>query len=336
MSGKAGNVILPIIVIILAVVVAYLVIAQPQIFASKQSALAIQLTDPPTVPQGTQQLLVAYSSVEVHAEAANSMNQSGWVSATGSGTINLLALTNVSQTIANARVAANSTINLVRFNVTSAKIMINGTIYNVTVPNGQINVAITGDQKMNSSSSGVLIDFHPMVNSHGGANAAAYMMVPAASAIVVNPNASVSIDTNVGSTAQIGAGLRLRLGLGTGTGGGVCIGVNGQSCGSATTTVGQGSNSSEMGREVTVGAGGRISNFVVQGVDYSNGTVDGLLYTMYPVASDVGVNTTLHINGKVGYRCDNTQAILTSVNANNTATFTTIVNSSANVGGCPI
>lgn len=165
--------------------------------------VAVQITDPPNVPAGTQQLIVSYSSVQVHVLGST---QSGWVSASGSGSLNLLALTNVSQTIANAEVRENATVNLVRFNVTSAKIVINGATYNVSTPNSQVTVAVTGSEKINSSSA-VLIDFYPTVTGHANV----YILVPAARAIVVSSNSTVSINTNVGSTAAVSAGVRVRL-----------------------------------------------------------------------------------------------------------------------------
>ncbi len=78
--------------------------------SSVMHTLSVQITDPPKVPQGTNALLVSYSSVQVHTSGTN---QSGWVSAQGSGTLNMTALINTTETIANAQIAANSTINLI-------------------------------------------------------------------------------------------------------------------------------------------------------------------------------------------------------------------------------
>ncbi len=339
MAGKMNIAALAIVAVVIVAILAYAATVYTSRIASPQSVVAVQITDPPKVPAGTQQLLVTYSSVGLHSSSRGSANQSQWITVAGNGTINLLALTNASQTIANAKIAANSTINIVRFNITSAQIVINGTTYNVTVPNSQINIAITGSQKINSSSSSVLIDFYPTVNVHGSAKGTVYMMVPASRAIVVNSNSSISINANIGSTSRIGAGLRLRLGANASSSvGGVCIGINGNPCGgtTATTTINQSGNGTEMNNTVTVKAGGKISNFLVQGVNYNNATVSGLLYVMYPVAKTVGANTVLHIGSTIGYPCDNTLSMLTGVNANGTATFRTIINSSAHVGGCPV
>ncbi len=280
------------------------------------SKLAVQMTDPPSVPSGTQQLLVTYSSVEVHASGNG--NQSGWVNASGSGTVDLMALTNITNTIASTNVAENSTINLVRFDITSARIVINGTAYNVTMPNSQINIAITGQQKINSSSSAVLVDLFPTVTARGSGSASGYVLVPAARAIVINSNSTVSIDSNVGSTASISVPVGARIGIGIGIG------------------HARNNTNGTYAAPIEAKAGERVSNFAIQRVDYNSSSVSGLLYVEYPVANNVGVNTTLHINSTVGYACDNTEFKLTGIYANNTALFTQMLNTSSGVGGCPI
>ncbi len=290
--------------------------------ASGAIPLSIRLTDPPKVPSGTQQLLIAYSSVEVHmGSAGNASGSSGWVSATGSGTINLLGLTNASEVIANASVAANSTINLVRFDVADAKIVINSIPYNVSIPSSRITVAITSSQKINSSSPFVLIGFSPAVNTAGRGNSSAYIMAPAATAIVVDGNATISAgsSSSLGSISPLSQGLKLKLSIGLVSG----------------TSAGVNSSSPNTGINVVVRSGEKISNFAVQSINYSSMSVTGLLYVMYPVAFITGVQTTLHVNGTVGYACDNTLAMLTGINSNDTATFTEFTNTSSG-HGCPI
>jgi hypothetical protein len=322
----ASNAILYVVLAIAAV----LIIAYAAVGLSHGKAgttrVAVQLTDPPTVPAGTQAVVVAYSSVDVHVSGAG--NQSGWVSAAGSGSVNLIALTNMSQTIADADVAANSTIDLVRFNITSVKITVNNTTYNVASPNNQVTASVTGDQKINSSAA-VLIDFYPTVNAQASGNGTAYVLVPAAKAVVVTANSTVSINTQVGSTASIGSGIRARLGLAAS--GGLCIGVGGGPCGGS----GNGGANGSIESLVIVGAGQRVSNFMVESASYSSGTVSGLLYIEYPVAMLAGENTTLHINSTIGYACDNTEFRLSAIYSNGTAAFAHVA-SNTTVGGCPV
>ena len=320
-GGLISKAILVVLAVILVLVALYFALgSSPALFGKNNVAIA--LTDPPNVPQGTRQLLVSYSSVDVHVSGSG--NQSGWVSATGSGTVNLLALTNVSQTIASAGIATNSTINLVRFNISSVSITINNSTYNVTSPNNHVTVAVTGSSKINSSSA-VLIDFYPTVNAHthGNANTTTYVLVPAARAVVVGVNATMGINTNIGSTATINSGVRARLGVGI-SGNSSSIGIG----------LGNG-NENTSNSSVVAGVGQRVSNFMIDNISYSSGTVTGLLYIEYPVASNTGTNTVLHANDSIGYACDNTEFKLTSIYSNGTAVFTKIQNT-AKPGGCPI
>lgn len=153
-------------------------------------------------------------------------------------------------------------------------------------------------------------------------------MAPAARAILINSNATININANIGSIVSIVSGIKLRLGINGGGNGANNNSGNGN--GNANTTI----NGTVSGT-VTVSAGSRIKNFVVQNIDYANSTVTGLIYVQYPVASNIGVGTTLHVNSSVGYACDNSLAVLSNVNANNTATFYTLTNTSTR-GGCPI
>ncbi|MCL5427681.1 MAG: DUF4382 domain-containing protein [Candidatus Marsarchaeota archaeon] len=313
-------------IVVIAVVVVVALAAWAIVGAGSSSGmrtLAVQLTDPPHVPQGTQALLVTYSSVDVHVSG---VNQSGWVVAQGSGTVNLTALVNASETIATAQVETNATVNMVRFNVSSAQIIINGTSYAVSMPNNQVTVAVTGNQKISSNSaSSVVVSISPTVNYNSGTGT--YIMAPAARAIVVSANSSVEVGTNVGSTVSLGSGLRLRLGLGLGGTG------NSSTGGGGSNMTGNGT-STASGEEAIASVGTRISNFLVQGVSYNNMEVSGLMYTLYPVATIVGAATTLRINGTIGYACDNSEYVLTAINSNGTATFAKMQSNST--GGCPV
>ncbi len=85
-------------------------------------------------------------------------------------------------------------------------------------------------------------------------------------------------------------------------------------------------------RVVTQGT--RISNFLVQSVNVPNDTVSGLLYILYPPAYVNGTPKTLDAGDIIGYACDDSEWILTGVNANNdTAVFTEVV---TKISPCPI
>lgn len=149
--------------------------------SGKYSTLAFQITDPPVVPSGTNSLIISYSSLEAHYTSGN---KSGWVIGNSSGSLNLMELVNVSQMLGTASVPTNSTVNLVRFYITSANITVNGTEYPVTVPNSTITVPVSGSSKVNQSS-GILIDMSPTVVAIYTNNSTVFVMVPSVKAIVI-------------------------------------------------------------------------------------------------------------------------------------------------------
>ena len=183
---------------------AYVVISAG--FASAVNTVPITLTDPPLVPNGTTSLYINYSSVALHVSGSD--NSSGWVTSNNSGTINLLSLVNFSQVIAGVKLQNNSFIDLARFKISSAQIAINGTTYNVSVPNGQITVPLVGKNKVNSTA-GVMIDFSPTVAAAYVGNSTVFIMVPAAKAFVVSALGQSNSLSSSKASVSIGARRRL-------------------------------------------------------------------------------------------------------------------------------
>ncbi len=163
------------------------------------SPLAVQLTDPPQVPNGTSALVIGYSSLQVHA--ANPAGQSAWLESNGSGTIDLLSLLNFSQTIGAVALPVNSTVDSVRFNITSAKITINGTTYNVTVPSGTVQANLKGTG-LSANNSAVMLSLSPTIVSILTANSTVFVMVPSVRAVVV-PQGTTQATVAVGYKTQL-------------------------------------------------------------------------------------------------------------------------------------
>ncbi len=174
--------------------------------APQTSRAPVLLIDPPALPAGTQSLIVSYSSVAVHASGGPG---SGWINASGSGSINLLDAVNVSKVIGYANISANTTLNLVRLNITSAEITINGTAYNVSVPNPSLTVAVTGRTKINSTAA-VLIDVSPVITAVYSQNATSFIMAPAAKATVVS-SSNAAAQGGIGASVALNASARASL-----------------------------------------------------------------------------------------------------------------------------
>ncbi|HUB92772.1 MAG TPA: DUF4382 domain-containing protein [Candidatus Saccharimonadales bacterium] len=145
-----------------------------------EHVLNFQLTDPPQVPAGTQALVISYSSVRAHLSGPD--NNTGWISGTGSGTVDLMGLVNSSTLIGSAIIPANASIDQVSFAVTSSYITINGTTYNVTVPGGQITAAVNAERISNGS---ILIDLSPTIVTLVTDNSTVFVMLPSVKAVFV-------------------------------------------------------------------------------------------------------------------------------------------------------
>ena len=152
--------------------------------------LTIQLTDPPNVPNGTQGLLVSYSSLQIHMRGS-----SEWITDNTTGIVNLMSLTNVSEVVGKLKVPMNTSVDIIRFNITSARILIGNRTYNVDVPNPQLSANIIGSGMAGNMS--ILMDMHTKI---AAASNATFMLVTSLKAIAIH---NINANEQVGSTNQL-------------------------------------------------------------------------------------------------------------------------------------
>jgi hypothetical protein len=139
---------------------------------------AVALTDPPSVPAGTSAVLINYSGVAAHAEGY------GWISnASARGTVDLLALQNLSVVLAQVSVPANATVNEVRLYVDNASILVNGTEYPLMLPSGVLTIPIANASR---AAQGALVDLQPHVTVAYVGDQPVFIMAPAAVAVPLN------------------------------------------------------------------------------------------------------------------------------------------------------
>ena len=162
--------------------------------------LIFSLTDPPQVPSGTSSLVVSYSSVQAHV--VSSSGSGAWINGTGSGALDLMTLINSSKVIAKASIPVNASVNMLRFYISSANIVINGTTYNVTVPNGGITATLTENARINGSVV-ALIDLSPTVATIVTQNSTIFVLVPSVKAIIVPASPEINATSQVGSTSKL-------------------------------------------------------------------------------------------------------------------------------------
>ena len=169
------------------------------------STFAVQLTDPPSVPNGTQSLIVNYSDLSIHE--SGSANNTGFIALNSSGSLNLLNLTNFTQTLGVIKLSSNMSFDMVSFNITHASIKINNTTYNVSIPNNKLIVRLKGS--LNSTSPYAVIDFTPSILQIYAANQTIFVLVPSLRGIVIKPPENVS--ARVGEKTRISSPLKSKL-----------------------------------------------------------------------------------------------------------------------------
>ncbi len=151
--------------------------------------LSIMLTDPPVTPAGVTKVFVSYSNLMVHVSEAG--NKSGWYPVNYHGTIELLSSINISETIGTVTLASGD-YNLIRFNVTSAKVTYNGVNYTAFVPSGELKVPIIGGVEVtNSKPSATIIDLQTTVVNIGSHSNPEFIIRPVARAYPV-PSSQVT------------------------------------------------------------------------------------------------------------------------------------------------
>ncbi len=182
-NGKSSNNtnLIAVGVVAIIVIAAALVLYSNTATAAANRAMALQITDPPQVPAGTQSLVIAYSALQAHVSGGAG---SGWIASNSSGSINLLAVQNLTQTIGSVSAPNGSVIDKVRFNITSANITLNGTAYPVTVPSKQVTATLTAGATVNGTA-GVLMSLSPTVVTIFTANSTVFVLVPSVKAVVL-------------------------------------------------------------------------------------------------------------------------------------------------------
>ncbi len=199
MAGKKVAYIVGIIIVLAVIYVVAASLQKPGGAVSSGTAV-LQLTDPPIVPNNTQALLVTYSSVQLHESGMP--NSTGFTTLNASGTVNLMNLTNFTQTIATTSIHANQSFDIAKFAISNAVIVINGTSYTVTVPSSSLVVKF--NKKLNSTNSVGIIDMTPTVVQIYTANTTLFVLVPSLKAVVVGAGSVSSSEARVGARAHIG------------------------------------------------------------------------------------------------------------------------------------
>lgn len=160
--------------------------------AAGTSAVSVEsysvfLTDPPSVPQGTQAVYLNISAVAIH------LTNGSWIYSSSSEAINILKLVNVSQVIAVFRIPKNSTVTQVRLFISNASIEINGKLYQLFIPSGVVKIPLTNA----TASPGSLVDLQAHVVEAYVGGQPTYVLTPVVSAVPFNESAPLGSSVSV-------------------------------------------------------------------------------------------------------------------------------------------
>ena len=130
------------------------VTATTSVYIPPVSTFSVYITDKPVSLSQIQHLYVDISGISIHLSNAST---STWYTSPSSGTYDLTTLVGTSIKIANFSVPSTSMITQIRFNITSATIVINGISYPLIIPSQTIKINI---QAINAfESNGTYLDF---------------------------------------------------------------------------------------------------------------------------------------------------------------------------------
>ena len=167
--------------------------------------LAVLMTDPPTVPNGTSAVYVEYSDLAIHLSGAG--NSSGWYHIDSQGQIDLMGIINVTQTIASTNIQSG-TFNAMEFNVSSAIVTYNGMNYtaDLVYQEHMLYVPIVGGITVsNGQTSAAVLDLTPTVLLLGTPASPSFAFIPAARAFTI-PAQSIPIHSlHVGDREDVHA-----------------------------------------------------------------------------------------------------------------------------------
>jgi hypothetical protein len=165
--------------------------------------LAVLLTDPPTVPNGTTAVYVTYNGLAVHVAGAG--NNSGWHVLNAQGSIDLMSIINVSKTIASANIQTGL-FDALAFNITSATVHFLGQNYSayLVYEDHTLVVPIVGGiTVVNGVTSAAVIDLTPTVLLLGDPTSPAFAFIPAARGYTIPAQSIPQTSLHVGQTGSV-------------------------------------------------------------------------------------------------------------------------------------
>ncbi|MGI0090936.1 MAG: hypothetical protein ACREBS_04435 [Nitrososphaerales archaeon] len=170
---------------------------------ANHGTLAVLMTDPPTVPNGTTALYIVYSNMAVHvADAASS---SGWHVLNSKGEINLMSIINVTQTVASTNIQSGS-FDALAFNITSVTVTFDEANYSASLVYGDHRFVVPivgGITVLNGQVTAAVIDLTPTVLLLGNPSDPSFAFIPAARGYTIPAQSIPQSGVRIGQIAHV-------------------------------------------------------------------------------------------------------------------------------------
>lgn len=169
------------------------------------TTMALMITDPPFVPIGTESLVLSYNKISLHETGT-----SNYYNTTSSGSVNVLSLSNITETIATINVPKNASFDSVTFEGVSAKATINNQSYNITLPSNNFTVALNSNASARVSKA-LLVDLSPSLIQVYNSSNSTFVLHPEAIATALSSNEINSDMMHIGAKVSINASILKRI-----------------------------------------------------------------------------------------------------------------------------
>ncbi|MGC8649041.1 MAG: hypothetical protein ACP5UN_02380 [Candidatus Micrarchaeia archaeon] len=169
------------------------------------STMALMITDPPFVPIGTESLIINYNGLSLHESGTSS-----YYNISTAGSVNVLSLSNITQTIALLNIPKNLSFDSITFEGLSATATIDNKTYNIELPSNNITVSLNSNASARISKA-LLVDLSPSIIQVYNNSNSTFVLHPQAIATVLSNNEINSSIMNVGARIRMNANIIKRI-----------------------------------------------------------------------------------------------------------------------------
>ncbi len=195
--GKGSATAFAALIVVVVLAFAYLYL-NPGTPISEYTSVYVRITDPPIIPKGASSINITYSGIGL--QVRNSSGTS-WINSGESGSINLLALQNQTETLSSIALPQGTTPIALEMNITSGSITINGSEYPMDIVSKRINSTIANlSSSPGSKSFSAILSMASSVSPSFAGNSTSFFFQAFPTSVLLSGSPSVS---GIGSISKL-------------------------------------------------------------------------------------------------------------------------------------